>query len=124
VIGTDLAYSVSMVKLTVITKIQPGKKKEFLILLNGFQSAQGLIDCLIKEPGCLHYNFHTEGPHRENFVIESDWQSWEEMEAHFKNQHFKTLAGAIRVLCHKPEIRISDGTITAGVEVIEQLWTG
>ena len=46
-----------------------------------------------------------------------------EMKSHFQREHFKALAGAIQVLCHRPEINISDGSITAGVEFIEQLWT-
>ncbi len=110
-----------MTKLIVIAKTRPGKKKELLLLLNGFRASQGLISSLSKQPGCLACNFHIKGQQRNIFVIESEWQSWAKVEAHLKSDQFNILVGAVRVLCEQPEIQAFDGERTQEIGIIPTL---
>jgi quinol monooxygenase YgiN len=97
-----------MIKLSLNVKTHPGKKKEFLRALLGFRSLQGLIDHLRKEKGCLNYQIIKDKDQIDEFIIESEWNSIEEYEAHLKGKHYSILIGAIHILCISPKVKLTN----------------
>jgi quinol monooxygenase YgiN len=78
---------------------------------------EGLIKELRKEPGCLYYRFQRENKNK--FSLDSDWNTREGLEAHFQSSLFSILLGAFHALCEQPEVKVTDGPKTYGMEVIE-----
>ena len=97
-----------MNKLSLKVQTRPGKKKEFLHMLKGFHSSNGLIQNLRHEKGCIQYSIRESVNSSDEFFIESKWSSLEELEAHFKSNDYNILLGAIRILCISSEMETSD----------------
>ena len=110
-----------MVKLTIRVKTRPGKKKEFLISCLGHRSSQGLIDHLRKEKGCLKYNFQKDKDRKDEFIIESEWNSMGEFEAHFKSKYYSFLIGAIHILCEQKTAKIVNGNRIKEIDLIKKI---
>jgi len=100
-----------MIKMTIILRPFSSKVLEFA------QAMEGLIKELRKEPGCLHYRF--QRGNEKKFSLNSDWNTREELEAHFQSSLFSILLGAFHALCEQPEVKITDGPKTYGMEMIE-----
>ena len=100
-----------MIRMTIILKPFSSKVSEFA------QTMEGLIKELRKEPGCIHYRFQRESKNK--FSLDSDWNTKEELEAHFQSSLFNILLGAFHALCEQPEVKITDGPKTSGMEMIE-----
>jgi len=110
-----------MIKMSIRIKPNMNAQKEFEQTLVGMQiedtHISGLIDNWQNEKGCNYYVLNREN---ENvFCLESKWQSRKELEDHFRSKDFMLLMGAIDVLCEKPEVKINDGKISYGMEIIE-----
>ena len=100
-----------MIKMTIILRPFPSKELEFA------QAMEGLIKELSKEPGCLRYRFQRENKNK--FSLDSDWNTREGLEAHFQSSLFSILLGAFHALCEQPEVKVTDGPKTYGMEMIE-----
>jgi len=100
-----------MTRMTITLRPFPSKDLEFA------QTMEGLIKELSKEPGCLSYRFHRDEQNK--FSLDSSWSTREELEAHFQSSLFNILLGAFHALCEQPEVKITDGPKTYGMEVIE-----
>ena len=85
-----------MTRMTIKLRPFPSKNLEFA------QTLEGLIKELSREPGCLSYRFQRE-----------------ELEAHFQSPLFNILLGAFHALCERPQVKITDGAKTLGMEAIE-----
>ena len=109
-----------MVECTLSIKPKNCKEGEFQQELDGFGSNPGLIERLRMARGCLSYRVRSDSAQHCQFIIESEWRSWEEMEKHFRGNSFTILLGAIKVLCQTCDVRITDGTRSAGMEAIEE----
>ena len=97
-----------MNKLSIKVQTRPGKKKEFLQMLKGFHSSNGLIQNLRHEKVCIQYSIRESVNSTNEFFIESEWKSLEELEAHFKSNCYSVLLGAIHILCNSSEMETSD----------------
>ena len=100
-----------MIKMTIILRPFPSKELEFA------QAMEGLIKELSKEPGCLRYRFQRKNKNK--FSLDSNWNTREELEAHFQSSLFSILLGAFHALCEQPEVKVTDGPKTFGMEMIE-----
>lgn len=100
-----------MIRMTIRLRPYPSKASEFA------QTMEGLIKELRKEPGCLYYRFQRENKNK--FSLDSDWNTREGLEAHFQSSLFSILLGAFHALCEQPEVKVTDGPKTYGMEVIE-----
>lgn len=109
-----------MVECTLSIKLKNGREREFQQELDGFGSNPGLIRRLSMTHGCLGYRVRSDNTQKYQFIIESEWRSSEEMEEHFRGNNFTILLGAIKVLCQTCDVRITDGTRSAGMEAIEE----
>lgn len=97
-----------MNKLSIKVQTRPGKKKEFLHMLNGFHPSNGLIKKLRDQKGCMKYNVRESVNSSDEFFIESEWNSLEDLEAQFKSNYHSILLGAISILCNSSEMETSD----------------
>jgi len=112
-----------MIKMTIRIKPHGNAKKEFEQTLVGIQiddtHISGLIENWRNEKGCINYVLH--GENESIFCLESEWQSREELEDHFRSKGFTLLMGAIDVLCEKPVVKITDGKSSFGMEFIKSV---
>ena len=102
-----------MIKMTIIVKTHPFKEMEFT------QSMESLIKEFRKDRGCLHYHFTREKAGE--FRLSSEWETMDELKNHFQCQLFNVFLGAFHTLCDSPEIKITDGESSFGMELIETL---
>jgi quinol monooxygenase YgiN len=102
-----------MVKMTIGVKTYPNKHKEFL------QTLIGLVGLFRKEKGCIKYDFSYDTQNISHFNIASEWETMGAVEEHFKGKYFGVYLGAIQVLCEEPDVKITYGQITLGMEAIE-----
>lgn len=112
-----------MIKMTIRVKPHSNAQKEFEQTLVGIQiddtHISGLIEKWRTENGCICYLLHREN--EDEFCLESEWLSREELEDHFRGKGFTLLMGAIDVLCETPEVNITDGKSSLGMEFIKSV---
>jgi quinol monooxygenase YgiN len=99
-----------MIELSIRAKTRPLKEFEFA------QIMESLVKEFRKEPGCLACHFKREK--NSEFLMTSEWETMEELEGHFQSQLFSVLLGAFDTLCKTPEVKITDGKMTFGVEAM------
>jgi len=97
-----------MIRQSIQVKIRPGKKKEFLRALLGFRSAKGMIGNLVLDKGCLNYQLIKDKNHTDQFLIESEWKTIEDLELHFSSKNYSLLLGAINILCDSSQVKTTN----------------
>ena len=102
-----------MIKMTFSIKTLPNKELEFALAM------ESLIKEFRKEAGSLSYQIRKQD--KLQYGLESEWQSMEALENHFRGHLFSILLGAFLVLCEPPEVEISDGENSFGMEFIEAI---
>ena len=100
-----------MTKLAIGVKTIPRKDLELS------QIIESLVIEFRKSPGCLSYCFKREK--KGEFLLQSEWNTMEELEKHFRCQLFSVLLGAFHTLCEQSEVKITDGKSSYGMEVIK-----
>jgi quinol monooxygenase YgiN len=107
--------------MTIRIKPNVNGQKEFEQTLVGMQiddtQISGLIENWRNEKGCVSCHLYME--EEDKFCLVSEWQSWEDIENHFQSKGFTLLMGAIDVLCETPEVNITDGKSSLGMEFIK-----
>jgi len=88
-----------MITMTVVVKVRPGKREEFLqavrSLNNGPEKQQDLRKCTI----------YQEIDDPTDFSLIYEWETQEDCERYLGAEEFRVLLGALKVLCEKSEIR-------------------
>ena len=96
-----------MITMTVVVKVRPGKREEFLqavrSLNNGPEKQQDLRKCTI----------YQEIDDPTDFSLIYEWETQEDCERYSSTEKFRVLLGALQVLCEKSEIRCG-GTLWDG----------
>ena len=100
-----------MAKLAIGVETIPRKDLEFS------QIIESLVIEFRKSPGCLNYSFKREK--KSEFLLESEWETLEKLEEHFRCKLFSVLLGAFHTLCDIPKVKITDGKSSFGMEAIE-----
>lgn len=88
-----------MVRMTVVAKVRPEKRSEFLDAMHSLQKDR------LTEPGIsgsLVYEYREE-PNR--FVLVDEWDMDEDMQRYFGKEEFRILLGALRTLCTEAEVK-------------------
>jgi quinol monooxygenase YgiN len=110
-----------MVTIIIRVKTIQNKHQEFEQIFGGLQIEDTEISGLLKEwrneKGCISHHLYKE--EEDKFCLVSEWQSWEDIESHFRSMGFTLLMGAIDVLCETPEVNIADGKSSFGIEAIK-----
>ena len=112
-----------MIKMSISVKPNLNAQKEFEQTLVGMQieniHISGLIEKWRNEKGCIRYLLHRENENE--FYLESEWQSREELEDHIRGNGFTLLMGAINVLCEQPDVKIKDDKASYGMDFIKNV---
>lgn len=112
-----------MIKMSISVKPNLNAQKEFEQTLVGMQikntHISGLIEKWRNENGCIRYLLHRENENE--FYLESEWKSLEELEDHFRSKDFLLLMGAINVLCEQPKVKIKDDKASYGMDFIKNI---
>lgn len=110
-----------MMKMSLRVKTHPNNQEEFEQTVAGVQlegtQISGLIERWRNEKGCISY--HLQRENEDEFSLESQWRSREELENHFRSKGFTLLMGAIDVLCELSEVEITDGKSSFGMAAIK-----
>jgi len=110
-----------MVTIIIRVKTIQNKHQEFEQIFGGLHIEDTEISGLLKkwrnEKGCVSCHLYME--EEDKFCLVSEWQSWEDIESHFQSKGFTLLMGAIDVLCETPEVNITDGKSSFGMEFIK-----
>lgn len=101
-----------MVNLTIQLTIHDGKRMEF------FHTVDSLVKLYRKEKGCVSYDHRFDQNDENKCTISAAWKTWDDLERHFQRQNFSVLLGAIQVLCAPPELKVTDGVRTMGMEAV------
>ena len=80
-----------MAKLAIGVETIPRKDLEFSEIIDS------LAIEVRKSPGCLNYNFKREK--KSEFLLESEWETLEKLEEHFRCKLFSVWLGAFHALC-------------------------
>jgi quinol monooxygenase YgiN len=70
-----------------------------------------------EEKGCLAYNLYQDIERENIYGLVAEWKTRKDMEKHFQTLNFKVFIGAIRVLCDKFEIIITEVKEKGGFEL-------
>lgn len=100
-----------MARLAIGVKTIPRKDLELS------QIIESLVIEFRKSPGCLSYSFKRDKS--SEFHLDSEWENMVQLEEHFRSKLFSVMLGAFHTLCEKPEVKITDGRSSYGMEVIK-----
>ena len=104
-----------MINVTIDITLYPGKFEEFT------QTLDSLLQEFRLEDGCLSYVYKCIGTNPDRISVEAEWDSWPQLERHFRGTLFDIFLGAINILCERPRIEIKDQNQILGMEAIEQV---
>ncbi len=91
-----------MITLSVVAKVIPGKKEEFL------QSMRSLTGELDKKRNLKSPTLYQEVDDRNVFNLVYELATKEELKKMLNTDEFKVLLGALSLLCEKSKIRCKD----------------
>lgn len=87
-----------MVRMSVVAKVQSGKREEFLDAM-AFLTKERLLERGIRRS---HTYECREDPFR--FMIIAEWETERDLQKYLGNEGFKVLLGALRTLCTEAKV--------------------
>ena len=91
-----------MVAMTVVVKVRPEKREEFLHAMRSLKADPE------KQKGLKRVTLSQEIDDQNAFSFIYEWETQEDLKSYLRGEKFKVLDGAFRVLCEKSEINYSD----------------
>ena len=88
-----------MVTMTVIVKVKPEKRKEFLQALRSLNVDQK------EQEGLKKFTLYQKIDDHTGFSLTHEWETQEDCDRYLVAEKFRVLLGALKVLCEKSEIR-------------------
>jgi len=101
-----------MILLTIQMKVGSEKHTE---LSQAIASLSGFIRM---EKGCRFCDFYRSIEHKNRFFLIEKWDTWENMMAHLKSEHFRVLRGAMNLLKEPYEMMFHTTFDPKGLEKI------
>ena len=103
-----------MIYVTIDVKLYPGKFEEFT------QTLDSLLQEFRLEDGCISYVYKCIGTNPDQISVEAEWDSWSQLERHFRGALFDIFLWAINILCERPHVEIKNQKRVLGMEAIER----
>ena len=88
-----------MVTMTVIVKVKPQKREEFLQAMRSLNADPG------KYEGLTRSTLYQELDDQTGFSLNYEWETQEDLDFYLDTEEFSILLGALKVLGEKSEIR-------------------
>lgn len=88
----------SMIMMTVVLKLRPEKREEFL------QAIRSLNNDLEKRQGVRKPTLYQEIDDQTGLSLTYEWETQEDLDRYLGEEKFKVLLGSLKVLCEKSEI--------------------
>ena len=76
-----------MFKIYVVFKCVPGKREEYIKLLN----KEGIVDAIRKEDGCICYDYYFSEKDPDEILLIEMWESKKHQEIHIEQPHMSRL---------------------------------
>jgi len=92
-----------MINMIFMVRVRPEKREEFLQVirsLRGNGEGQGVLSGV---PAALYRDVDDEAC----FALTCEWETPERLGAYLREEKFRVLLGAVKVLCDKSEIKYS-----------------
>jgi len=102
-----------MIILTISVNVHSSKRNELL------SACQLITDKIRQEKGCLGCHFYQDIDNEDLIYVEETWEHRSYLDEHFRSDIFSALLGATKLLGETHEIRINDGSLIEGMEVVE-----
>jgi len=88
-----------MVRMTVVAKVRPEKRSEFLNAMRALQKNR------MDEQGNNGSHVYERREEPSCFLIIDKWKTLEDLQVFFTKEDFRILLGALRTLCIKAEVK-------------------
>ena len=88
-----------MSTVTILLRVRPGKRDEFLQALRSIQNN------LKEEADLLKSSFYQDVNDPDIFHLIQEWASQNSMERYIRSDRFSILMGALKVLCSESEVK-------------------
>lgn len=85
--------------MTVVVKLRPEKRKEFL------QAVHSLNNGHEKPEGLMRSTLYQQIDDQTSFSLIHEWETQEHLDRYLGAEEFRVLLGALKILCEKSEIR-------------------
>ena len=103
-----------MVILTISVNAHSNKRNELL------SACRLITDQTKQEKGCLSCRL-SQDIDKENLIdLEATWEHRSNLDDYFRSDIFSALLGAVKLLGETHEIRINDGSLTEGMEAVQE----
>ncbi len=94
-----------MITTTVIVKVRPEKKAEFMQVMRSLQTDR------MKEKG-IRASEINEDQDRTGFCLKDEWETQEDRDRYCHSENFRVLLGALKTLCAEAEVKC--GSVSSG----------
>jgi len=88
-----------MIRMTVVGKVRPEKRGEFLDAMRSLQKER------LTEPGNIGSQLYERSEDPTHFLIIDEWEADKDLQGFFSKEGFRVLLGALRTLCTESEIK-------------------
>jgi len=86
-------------RMTVVGKMRPEKRTEFLDAMRSLQKDR------LKEQGIRGSQLYERSEDPTGFLLVDEWETDEDLQRYFVKEGFRVLLGALRTLCTEVEVK-------------------
>ncbi len=101
-----------MILLRTIMNVLPEKQKEVM------QTLLSLLERVGKEDGCLRYEIFADIEDANLFILNSEWETRQQLNHHMKSDRFSVLLGTKSLLSEPLKFRILTVAEAEGIEAV------
>ena len=102
-----------MIIVRVDMNALPEKRKELL------QTIEALSGSIRKQRGCSSHHVYQDMEDENVLCLLQEWENQDDLEDHLRSDRFAALLGAMALLSKRPNIKFSQVSSTAGMELVE-----
>ncbi len=95
--------------------VQPEKQRDFL------ETMRGMLEPVRVERGCLSYRLYEDVEDRNTLILVEEWKTQKDLETHIRTDNQRRVLGLMDLLSEQPELRFNTVSLTAGMELIEDV---
>jgi len=88
-----------MIRMTVVGKVRPEKRDEFLDAMGSLQKER------LTEQGIIGSQLYERSEDPTGFLLVDEWETDEDLQRYFVKEGFRVLLGTLRTLCTEVEVK-------------------
>ena len=104
-----------MILATLRMLVRPERRSDLLATM------RGMLEPARVERGCLSYRLYEDIEDRNAFILVEEWDTQDNLDNHIRTDNQRKLLTLMDLLRQQPELRFSNVTHPAGMELIEEI---